>query len=197
MPGVCLLLMDGRGILTCLLFVANSLVLAIVGAGRVCEVTHVRDWLLPWFLRYIYPLNQKAERGIPVIISCTGCEPTVYSKGPDVEAPGKVMGGRGSWFGRKDTTTDGWVLRHLLLFSGYQELLLLYNLVRGIKSFTYSGSCLGLLSEFINWVLRRTLKSEGWIAPHRNKALVLCTVLFSSSVGLPLLSKSYHYVQKL
>lgn len=45
-PGVHLLLMDRRGILTCL-FVANSLVLAIIGAGRLCEGTCVRDWPLP------------------------------------------------------------------------------------------------------------------------------------------------------
>lgn len=36
-PAVCLLLMDGRGILTFLLFVANSLVLAVIGAGGMCE----------------------------------------------------------------------------------------------------------------------------------------------------------------
>lgn len=46
-PGVHLLLMDGGGILTCLLFVANSLVLAIIGAGRVCKGTCIQDWPLP------------------------------------------------------------------------------------------------------------------------------------------------------
>lgn len=141
MPRVCLLLMDGRDVLTCL-FVANNLVLAVIGDRRGREGTHVRNWPLPWFLRYICPSNQKAERGIPMIISCTGHEPPVYSKRTHVEAPRTVVGGGSSWFGWKDTITDGWVLGVLLLFWGYWDLLLLYNLVRGIKTFTYSGSCL-------------------------------------------------------
>lgn len=40
-----------------------------------------------------------------------GYESTVYSKGTDMEeAPRKVVGDGGSWFGWKDTVTDGWVL---------------------------------------------------------------------------------------
>lgn len=46
MPRVCLLLMDGRDILTCL-FVANNLVLAVIGDRRGREGTHVRNWPLP------------------------------------------------------------------------------------------------------------------------------------------------------
>lgn len=94
-------------------------------------------------LRYIYPFHQKTERSIPVTINCTGCEPPVYSMGTEHDSMGtSCMENRGSWFEGKDTVTDRWVLWVLLFFWGYWELLLLYNLVRGIKPFTCSGSCL-------------------------------------------------------